>query len=323
MLRRLVLICAAFAVALAAAGGPARAQTAPKLRVGVMKIAGLTDSYIAEQQGLFKKHGVDVELVPIANGSAGISALQGGSLDVTLAIPSWAMSADERGFGLVEVYQNEIAHATPPDSGGMLVAKSSPITKVSELAGKTVAVNALQSGEVLMARDVFAKAGVPLANVRFVEIPYPAMAAALERNQVQAAVAIDPFTTMIQSSGAGRVISWVYTETIPGQPIGAFWTKRAFAEKNGDALARFAAAMDEAMRYLQADPKRARTLIAQYTGLPAKYVEAMPLTAWSSKVDPAKWRALVALLHRQGVLHQEHAIAEYFPSGSAERTATR
>jgi NitT/TauT family transport system substrate-binding protein len=323
MIRRLALVCSALALLLAAAGpAGSNAQSTPKLRVGIMKIAGLTDAYVAQQQGYFKKHGVDVELVTIANGSAGISALQGGSLDVTLAIPSWAMSADEHGFGLVEVYQNEIAHATPPDSGAMLVAKNSSITKPSELAGKTVAVNALQSGEVLNAQDVFKKAGVPAGRVRFVEIPYPSMAGALERNQVAAAVAIDPFTTMIQSSGTGRVISWVYTETIPGQPIGAFWTKRGFAEKNGDALARFTAAMDDAMSYLKSDPKRAKTLVAKYTGLPAKYVEAMPLTDWSSKVDPAKWRALITLLHSEGVLHQEHPLAEYFLSGT-ERTATR
>jgi NitT/TauT family transport system substrate-binding protein len=323
MIRRLVVTACAVALVLGAAI-PVRsdAQAMPKLRVGVMKIAALTDAWVAEQQGYFKKHGVDVELVTIPNGSAGISALQGGSLDVTLAIPTWAMAADEHGFGLVAVYQNEIAHPTPPDTGALLVAKNSSITKPAELAGRTVAVNALQSGEVLSAQTVLAKAGIPSGSVRFIEIPYPSMAGALERNQVAAAVAIDPFTTEIQSSGSGRVISWVYTETIPGQPLGAFWAKRSFAQQNGDALARFGAAMDDAMRYLGSDSKRARTLIAQYTGLQQKYVEAMPLIDWSSKVDPAKWLALVAMLRTEGVLHDEHTLADYFIAGT-ERTATR
>mgnify|MGYP003347104373 CR=1 FL=1 len=36
---------------------------------------------------------------------------------------------------------------------------------------------------------------------------------------------IDPFGTQMRASGIGKVISWGYIDTIPGQPNGAFWAR--------------------------------------------------------------------------------------------------
>jgi NitT/TauT family transport system substrate-binding protein len=99
------------------AEGPAQAQER-KIRFGVMRIAALSNAWLAQEQGLFRKRGVDVELTIIRSGAEGVSAVQGNSLDVTLAIPSFAFAANERNFDLVLVMQNELANTLPPDTGG-------------------------------------------------------------------------------------------------------------------------------------------------------------------------------------------------------------
>ena len=65
-------------------------------------------------------------------------------------------------------------------------------------------------------------------------------------SQPDAVVAVDPFTSMFVQRG-GRVIAWEYVESVPEQPIGVFWSKRAWAEKNADTVERFTLPMEEAM----------------------------------------------------------------------------
>ena len=315
------LSMAAFAATTLFHQGPAQAQE-KKFKLGVMKIAAMTTPYVAKERGFFKKHGLDVELVFIRSGAEGIQALQGGNVEVTLAIPSFAMGANERKFDLAMVLQNELAHAAPPDSGGIVVAKDSSVTRPADLAGMTVGVNSLHAQEAVDAQYVIRKAGVPKDKVKYVEVPFPSMGDVLARKQVDAVVAIDPFTTMLAQRG-NRVIAWEYVDSIPEQPIGTFWAKRAWAEKNMDMMDAFTAAMEEAMAYMNADPKRARDLVAEFTRLPAPVVQSMPMIVWSSKINVAKWRELIELLKGMGELEQTHAPEEYFSSGVKRRLGTK
>jgi NitT/TauT family transport system substrate-binding protein len=296
---------------------PAQAQER-KIRFGVMKIGALSNAWLAQEQGFFKKHGVDVELVTIRSGAEGITAVQGGSIDVTLAIPSFAFSANERKFDLVLVMQNELASMAPPDTGGIVVAKDSKIQKLSDLVGGTVAVNSLHAQEAVDAQYLIRKAGVPKDKIKYVEVPFPSMWDVLSKKQADAAVAVDPFTTMMRQRG-GRVIAWEYVDSIAGQPIGTFWAKRAWAEKNADLLERFTAAMEESMAFMNADPARARSVVAEYTRLPADLVAAMPPIVWSSKIDLAKWRELVELLRSMDELKTTPRPEDIFSSGVKRR----
>jgi NitT/TauT family transport system substrate-binding protein len=165
---------------------------------------------------------------------------------------------------------------------------------------------------------VIRKAGVPRERIKYVEVPFPSMWDTLTRRQIDAAVAIDPFTTMMVQRG-GKVIAWEYVDSIPEQPIGTFWAKRAWAEKNGDLLERFTAALEESHAYMNADKARARGVVAQFTGLPPQLVEAMPPIVWSSKINVAKWRQLVELLKEQGELQGSPNPEDYFAAGVKKR----
>jgi NitT/TauT family transport system substrate-binding protein len=312
-MRKLLLLISLLVLALQ----PAQAQDR-KIRFGVMKIGALSNAYLAQEQGLFKKHGVDVELVIIRSGAEGVNAIQGNSIDVTLAIPSFALSANERRFDLVLVMQNELANAVPPDTGGIVVTRESGITKLTDLVDKTVGVNALHAQEAVDAQYIIRKAGVPRDKIKYVELPFPSMWDGLTRRQIDAAVGIDPFTTMMVQRG-GRVIAWEYVDSIPEQPIGTFWAKRAWAEKNADILERFTAALEESHAYMNADKARARGVVAQFTGLPAPLVEAMPPIVWSSKINLAKWRQLIDLLKEQGELQSTPKPEDYFTAGVKRR----
>src|SRR5215217_716922 len=147
MLSRENLMIAALSAAILALGaGSALAQQA-KLKVGTLKQAGLTNVWVAKQGGIFERNGLDVELTEFRSGNEAVAAQRGGHVDIILSIPGTMMNANERGFDLVFVAQNETAKAQGPDSGALVVLKDAGIDSVSQLAGKKIALSNLRSEE--------------------------------------------------------------------------------------------------------------------------------------------------------------------------------
>jgi NitT/TauT family transport system substrate-binding protein len=63
---------------------------------------------------------------------------------------------------------------------------------VAQLHGKTIAVNALGGLAVLLTDNVLADHGVPVKDVHYVPVPFPAMGAALAAHRVDAAFIAEP-----------------------------------------------------------------------------------------------------------------------------------
>ena len=135
---RLATIAAtALLLALAGAGQPwAQQKQLVPLKVGTLKQAALTDVWVAKQAGLFEKNGLDVGLTEFRSGNEAIAAQRGGHVDIVLSIPGTAMTANERGFDLVLLAQNETAKKEGPDAGSLVVLNDSGSTTSPVSPGK-------------------------------------------------------------------------------------------------------------------------------------------------------------------------------------------
>jgi NitT/TauT family transport system substrate-binding protein len=305
--RKISLLAATVVVALFT-----ESAAAEPMRVGVIKMAALTDPWLAERQGFFKKNGIDAKLVEFRAGAEAAAALQGGSVDIVLMIPGTAMTAIERGFDMVAVFQNEIAKPKGPDSGSIQVRNDSDIKTLKDLAGKRVAVSQLHSQNTVGAQMLIKEAGVDLSTVQLIELPFPTQYDALRNKAVDAVVTVDPYTTQLRSAGLGRVISWNYVESIPNQPLGVWFVKRNYLAKNTDLVSRFNKSIQESIDYLNADPDRARAEVVAYTGLDPKLVQSMPLITWDYRVQPDRWQKVIDLMTKTGELRKSHTPEEYF-----------
>ncbi len=300
-------------VILACAAAPATAQqTAPlPLRVAVLKQAGLTDVFVARKSGIFERQGLVVDLIEFRTGNEAIAAQQGGQVDVIIAIPGSAMMAMESGFDLVLLSQNETAKNQGPDLGSVQARPDSGIASMKDLAGKTLAVSGFHSQWTVAVQTLLRQAGLTGDNVTIVETPFPAMAQALKNKQIDAAAVIDPFATQMRETGVGKVISWSYVETIPGQPVGAWYARGSFVQKNRPAVERFITAIHEAIDMMNADEARARENIAAFTGLDSAVIAKMPLNRLSWKIEPALWKGVADMMHANGELRAPHRAEEY------------
>jgi NitT/TauT family transport system substrate-binding protein len=297
-----------------AATALAQQSPAPKpipLKVGILKMAALTDPWVAKERGIFQRNGLDVTLVEFRSGNEAIAAHRGGSVDIVLAIPGTAMTATERGFDLVAVAQNEIAQKHSPDTGSIQVLKDAPYHTLADLAGKRIAVSGLHSQKTVSMQTVFRNAGVDPASLQLIEIPFPSQFDALKSKQVDAVDTVDPYTTQLLASGLGRVVAWDYVDAIPEQPLGAWFAKRSFTKSNADVVARFNKSIQEAIEYMNADAERAHREVVAYTGLDPALVKNMPMIGWDYRVRLDKWQEVVDMMHRNGELQSAHKADEF------------
>ncbi len=281
------------------------------LKVGTLKISALTDAWVAKQAGIFEQNGLDVELVQFRSGNEAIAAQRGGHVDIVLSIPGTAMTANERGFDLVLIAQNETAQKDPPDAGAFMVLKDSGLDSVADLAGKKFALSNLHSQLHVAAQVVLKKHGVDPANATFLELPFSSHPDALKSKQIDVAISLDPWTTQMRTAGYAKVLSWDYVESLPLQPIGAWYARADFVRNNADTVTRFAKSIRDAIIYMNADAERAKTNVAAYTGLNVALLKDMPLNRWSYEIDPAVWQGVADMMHSTGELQRPHKVDEY------------
>lgn len=282
------------------------------VKIGTLRQSAQVPGWLAKQLGFYEKHGLDAELVEFRNGNEAISAQRGGHVDIIVTIPGTAMQANERGFDLVLIAQNEVSRRHGPDTGSIQVLKDSAIANVADLAGKRMAISGLRGQMHVAIQTVLRTAGVDPAKVQFIEMGYASMIDALKSHQVDAVALLDPWTTQLRLSGAGRVVSWQFVDSLPEQPTGAFYARKTFVNRNPEVVARFAQALRAAIDYLNADEARARAQVVAYTGLSSDLIKDMPLNKWNYTIKRDNWQALADMMLAGGGLQKAHRAEEFF-----------
>src|SRR5712691_4032868 len=134
-MRRAGFITALCALTMLASGG---ARSQDTLRVAIPQ-RGAWDAGVAElgqRGGIFKKHGLSLEILYVQAGPESIQALIGGSIDVATASGVSAAVGTFAKGAPIRIIGSEIVGS--PDLY-WYVPSSSPIQKVEEFNGKTVA----------------------------------------------------------------------------------------------------------------------------------------------------------------------------------------
>jgi NitT/TauT family transport system substrate-binding protein len=280
--------------------------------VGVLKIAGLANAYAAKVEKMFERNGLDATLIEFRSGAEAASAQQAGSIDFALTLPGTAMTANERGFEFLAVFQNEIVYDKGPDSGSVQSLVDSDVKSLKDLVGKRVATAQFSGQQTIAAQFAMRKAGIDPAKVQLIEVPYPRHPDVLRTKQVDAVITTEPFTTQLLTSGVGRVLAWHYAEAMPGAPLGVWFAKKSYIDKNPDVVARFNRAIKESIDYMNADGARARQRTVEFTGLDPALVKEMPLLRFNYDVRPEKWQQSIDMMIEAKVLQKPHVAAEYF-----------
>lgn len=145
-----------------------------------------------------------------------------------------------------------------------MVGKGSDIRDVSDLEGKTIAVNALRGVAEVVIKTSLEKQGVDPSSVKLLEVPFPEMPAALKAGRVDAILASEPFLTGVLEAG-GRRVDAPFVESRAELPIGVYVATEKSIGENRDVVDRFSRAMDKSTEYAAQNPDEVRRIIPTYT----------------------------------------------------------
>jgi NitT/TauT family transport system substrate-binding protein len=257
---------AAFAIALLglppatiSAAGPA------KVHVVVIDSDGF-EAFFAQELGMFKRAGLDVEISNLNKGQAAVEAIATGNAQIGIANTLTLAQAREHGLPTSWISPAAVAVNSNP-SNAFVVWPSSPIRSARDLNGKTVGTISL-SGLIRLTLNAWIdRNGGDSAAVKFVELVPAQVAPALERGTVDAATLTDPMLTAVrpQIRSLGNPFDGLGSPRII---VSAWFGSNEWLAANPQTVTAFAAAIREAARWAN-DPKNAKqatAIITKYTG---------------------------------------------------------
>jgi NitT/TauT family transport system substrate-binding protein len=274
----------------------------PMVRVGYTNTASFAGLFIAKDQGMFAKHGVDVELMPLALNSIIPSALAGGSIEIGGSTPSVFLQAVDGGIDLVEVAGGAANDVRNKNSAGVLARTGADIRLPKDFEGKRVGVPGLGANlHILFVRWLTEK-GVDLKKINFVEVPLAQASDILRTGNVDAVLATEPFFSRIVKAGTGHLVAPYLTEMPDGLFIIYYIAKRDWALHNSEALKAFRAALAEGAQFMDNNPAKSHEILARATHLPIDVVSTTVLPRLDLNVAVSDLDFWSSTLVTQGII---------------------
>ncbi len=306
--------------ALAACGG--NSSTAPpasspgqvdKVNVGVIAIVDVAPIYLGNKQGFFTKRNIDLTLSPAQGGAVIVPGVVSGQFQFGFSNVTSLVLAKSRNLP-IKMVSNGVASTgeVGKDFGGTVVKADSPIKTAADLAGKTVAVNTLKNIGDTTVRDTVRKAGGDPKAVKFVELAFPDMPAALQANRVDAIFVVEPFLTTVVGQG-NRVVAWNYAEPAPDMTVATYFTAQQLISQNPDLVKRFQAAMTDSLKYASDHPDEVRAILASYTKISPDIAAKLTLPKWPPDVNKASVQTLTDLAVTDGLIEKAPDLNSLLP----------
>lgn len=271
------------------------------VRVAALPIDPAGEVLYAQDQGFFKAGGLDVRLTVLANGSAIVAATAAGSVDVGFASVSSVALAHEHGVP-VRYFAPAGIYTGPVGNTILLVPKGSPVQSGADLNGKTIGVGGLKDLTQFETETWIDRTGGDSKTVKFVEIRYSEMAAALEGGRLDAACEIEPFVTSAKSTA--RVVANL-SDTMGGAYLTGGWlASEDWLHRNPEAARRFAAVMQRTARWANAHHPQTAAVLLRYAKIPPEIAATMVRARYDERltVDPALVQRPVDMLAKYGMI---------------------
>ncbi|MDE3091674.1 MAG: ABC transporter substrate-binding protein [Chloroflexota bacterium] len=227
----------------------------PPLTVSWTVWPGYYPLAIAQEQGLFGKHGIAVKIAVYDAYTTAYTEYASGKLDGSeMVLGDLLLLLNKRDSRAVML--------TDSSEGGDQVVATNAIRTVADLKGKRSGVHLGTYGE-LFVRKMLAANGLTFADVTLVNINPEDVPAAFP-DKIDAGHSFEPFTSEAAAKG-GHVV-FASTET-PGLIPNVFAFSAQVAQQRPDDIRAFVAAWFEAVDWMNAHASQVPTVVAQVTGL--------------------------------------------------------
>ena len=272
------------------------------LNVVYMPVIDSLPLFVAQDQGFFSKHDLNVTMTGVANQSVVVSSLASGSAQIGTAITAVLLQADEAGLNLVVLGGASVFPVPKPTNVGVAVRTDSGIKTPADLVGKKLAVVGLRSYHDLMVRRWLKQQAVDPSRVNFVEVPFPQMSDVLRGNQVDAVVVVDPFFHHIVDSKIGYVLGDFVANVPDGTLIQMYASQKSWAESHPEIVKGFLASLEDAGRFIKSNDLATRQSLSRWTKQPDTVVASATIPNYQVPVTSQQIQFWIDLARQEDVL---------------------
>jgi NitT/TauT family transport system substrate-binding protein len=255
-------------VLLAPALGAASAADAPlqTIRVATNPIDAGSEVYYAQKMGFFAKHGINVEITGLTSGAAITAAVIGGSADVGQSNAVSVAQAHERGIP-VQIIAGANRYLVQADESALIVSADSPIHTARDLNGKTIAINGVRGIAEIVTRNWVDKNGGDAKTLKFLDLPFTAMAEALDEHRVDAALPSQPQLQAALDSKKVRLVADAYAAIASDFLIGGWIATTPWVQAHRALAASFAQAMYETAKWANTHHAESAAILEEVTNI--------------------------------------------------------
>ncbi|MFA1551133.1 ABC transporter substrate-binding protein [Actinomadura chokoriensis] len=283
------------------------------VKVSVIPIVDVAPIYLGNQQGFFAEQGLKLDLQSAQGGAAIVPAVVSGQVDFGFSNYTSLLIAKSKGLPLKVVAAGAGSTGVQgKDFGGVVVKAGSPIKSAKDLAGKRVAVNTLNNINDTTVRASIRAAGGDAKNVKFTELAFPDMLAALEKGNVDAVQVVEPFLATAKKNG-GKVIASNYVDTAPNLTIAGYFTSQKTAGSKPELVKKFAAAMQKSLKYADENPDAVRKILGTYTKIDPSLTPSLTLPKFPTEVNSASLDTLSKLAVQDGLIKTAPDVKDLLP----------
>ena len=275
------------------------------LNVGVIPIADVAPLYLGMKKGFFEDEQLTIKPQLAEGGAAITPAVVSGDFQIGFSNIISLLIAASQDLPVQIISQGVLAGTTEEDAwADLLVLKDGPIKDAKDLEGKTIAVNTLKNICEVTIKASLEKEGVAVDQLKFTEVPFPDMNAALEAGRVDGACVVEPFVSQ-GKAGKARGIDPFYVRTAPDLTVATYFTSTQYAEENADVVDRFVSAMNKSLTYAQSHPDEVRDVLLEYTEIPPEAAEAIKLPVWRPDLNEPTIELLSELSLKYGLIEEQ------------------
>ena len=288
-------------------GGP------QKVTVGIIPIVDVAPIYLGDKQGFFKDHGIDLALESGQGGAAIVPGVMSGQFQFGFSNVTSLMLARDQGLPLKIVAPgNSSTGEDGKDFSAVVVKDDSPIESAKDLAGKTVAVNTLKNIGDTTVRESIRKDGGDPEGVKFVELAFPDMPAAVANGRVDAAWVVEPFVAISQSQG-DRVVASNLVDTADDLMIAGYFTSEELEKSDPDLVKNFTEAITESLEYADGHPDEVRDIVQTYTEIDDELIKNVTLPKWPTTINEESTQKLADLAEQDGLVEKPVDLSALLP----------
>jgi NitT/TauT family transport system substrate-binding protein len=260
-------------------------KTLTTVTVGVDPLWLSAPPYVCEAYGICKQYGLNIQPVSVSSTAAMVAAIQSGSMDFGVGSLAAEFQAYAEGLPVSMLAPNG---GETEKLGAAAVAANSPITSLSQLAGKPYCEQTIGGQAQAQVQFMLQQGGVNPTSIKFIGIPYPDMVQALQSGECASADLEAPFLNAALAAKQVRVIGNEDLIFGPsGSPATAYFTFSTYTQAHPTIVKNFVAAMMATHRYIAKHPQALQTVEPEFLGVTPAQAKTTPVGVFPTSFKEA------------------------------------